>query len=101
MRGRSERTRTSATSKAWRTPFLPSRMPASIELSIKLGVCLSFMQSTMIIKLVSLEQIADCRPEMPHHLPLQQNKLLSLFLFCLKLILGPDSTVTPAQQGLL
>ena len=41
MRGRSERTSTRATSMAWRTPFPPSRMPASIELSIKLVVCLS------------------------------------------------------------
>ena len=40
MRGRSERTSTRATSMAWRTPFPPSRMPASIELSIKLVVCL-------------------------------------------------------------
>ena len=41
MRGRSERTSTRATSMAWRTPFPPSRMPASIELSIKLVVCLN------------------------------------------------------------
>ena len=38
MRGCSERTSVRATSMAWRTPFPPSRMPASIETSIKL-VC--------------------------------------------------------------
>ena len=43
MRGRSERTSMRATSMAWRTPFPPSRMPASIELSIKLVVCLHSM----------------------------------------------------------
>jgi hypothetical protein len=41
MRGRSEKTSMRATSMAWRTPFPPSRMPASIETSIKLVVCLS------------------------------------------------------------
>ena len=30
-----------ATNMAWRMPFPPSRMPASIEFSIKLFVCLS------------------------------------------------------------
>ena len=38
MRGCSERTSVRATSMAWRTPFPPSGMPASIETSIKL-VC--------------------------------------------------------------
>ena len=42
MRGRSERTSTCATTMAWRTPG-PSRMPASIELSIKLVVCKSLI----------------------------------------------------------
>ena len=43
MRGRSEKTSVRATNMAWGTPFPPSRMPASIENSIKLFVCLELV----------------------------------------------------------
>ena len=46
MRGCSERTSVRATSMAWRTPFPPSRMPASIENSIKL-VCVVGLHAVM------------------------------------------------------
>jgi hypothetical protein len=60
MRGRSDRISVRATNMAWGTPFPQSRMPASIENSIKLSV---WIMQKRIMNIVSRTRVQPVHTE--------------------------------------